>query len=73
MLLRCVIARVLDDTLAHPQRQVQSAMCRIPVFEVLHDAQSVQIVIKPQSVRLKAAVQCTLAGMAEGRMPDIVH
>ena len=73
MLLRAVVARVLDDALAHAQRQVQPAMRRVPLLEVLHDAQRMKVVIEAQPMPLQAFVQRSLARVPKRRMPDVVH
>ncbi len=65
--------RVLDDPLAHLEGQVQPAKGGIALLEVLHDAQRVQVVIEEGSVRLHGRIQRLLAGVAEGRMSDVVH
>jgi hypothetical protein len=63
---------VFDDAFAHRERQVQSSVRGIPLLEVLDDAQRMQIVVEPQAVLLEAAVERTLAGVAEGRVADVV-
>ena len=73
MLLRAVIARMLDDPLAHAQRQVQPAMRRIALLKVLDDAQRMQVVVEAQPMPLQALIQRALARVAKRRMPDVVH
>ena len=68
-----VIARVFHDAFAHGERQIQPAKGRIALFEPRHDAQRMQIVVKAQSMCAQALVQRALAGMAKGRMPDVVR
>ena len=70
---RAVVAGVLDDALAHGEREVQAAMARVALLKALHDAQGVQVVVKAQAVGLQAAVQRALAGVAEWRMADVMH
>ena len=48
-------------------------MRRIPLLEVLDDAQRMQVVVEPQPMPLQALVQRALARVAERRMPDVVH
>ena len=68
-----VISRVLDDAFADRQGQIQPAKLQMPVLEVLHDAQRMQIVIETQAVLAQLVVERALSGMAKGRMPDIVR
>ena len=44
----------------------------IPLFKVFNDAQRVKIMVEPSSMTNEAAIQCALACMPEGRMPDVV-
>ncbi len=50
MLLDVVVARVLDDALAHAERQVQSAMRGVALLKVLDDAQRMQVVVEAPSM-----------------------
>ena len=68
-----VVPRVLDDAFAHGEREVQAAMAGVALLEALHDAQGVQIVVKAEAVGLQAAVERALAGVAEGRVADVMH
>ena len=72
MLLRHVIARVLDDALARPQRQVQPSVARIALLKTLDDAQRVKIVIEPQTVMAQAIIQRAFPCMPERWMPDVM-
>src|SRR5665213_3205030 len=47
-------------------------MARVTLLEALYDAQRVQVVVEPKAVAAEAFVQCTLAGVAEGRVADVV-
>ena len=68
-----VIARVLHDALAHGERKIQPAKRRIALLEPRDDAQRVQVVVEAEAVRPQGAVERLFAGMAEGRMPDVVR
>src|SRR5262245_50971888 len=72
MLVRRVITRVLDDALADLERQVQAGKGRISLFELLHNAQRVKIVIKRKPVFAHLVVKRLLPGVTEGWMPDVV-
>jgi hypothetical protein len=48
-------------------------MIRIPLLELLHDSQRVQIVIEASAAPLHQFVQFALARVTERRMPDVVH
>jgi len=41
-------------------------------LEVFHDAQRMEVVVEAQAVALEALIQRALAGVAEGRMADVV-
>ncbi len=71
-LLGAIVARVLDDSFAHAQRQVQPAMRRVALLEVLHDAQRVQVVVEAQPVPLQAFIQRAFPGVPERRVADVV-
>jgi len=64
---------VLDDALANLECKVQSGKFRIALLELLDDAQCVQIVVEVPAERAQELVQLLLAGMAEGRMPNVVN
>ena len=44
----------------------------VALLEVLDDAQRVEVVVEAEAVALEALVQGALAGVAEGRMADVV-
>src|SRR6267378_986341 len=67
-----IVARMLDDTLAHFKAEIQSGKIEIALFELLDDAQRVQIVIEMAAVRAHQFVELSLASMAERGMTDIV-
>ena len=47
--------------------------CGVALLEVFDDAQRVQVVVEEVAVFAHGAVERLLAGVAEGRMPDVVH
>jgi len=69
---RSVVVRVLDDTLMHLEGQVETAKFRVAQLEVVNDAQSLEIVVKEFAVVLHGGIKCTLAGVTEGGMSDVV-
>ncbi len=73
MLLGGVVARVLDDALANAEREVESAMRGVTLFEVLDDAQRMDVVVEAAAVTAETAVERALAGVSEGRMADVVN
>ena len=72
-LVRRIVVRVLDDAFAHFKGKVQAAKAGVADFEILDDAQRVQIVIEEQSMLSHGGVQRFFSGVAKGRMPDVVH
>ena len=73
VLFRIVIVRVLDDAFAHLESQVQAAKGRVALLEIFDDAKGVQIVVEVESVLAHGRVERLLAGVAEGRMADVVN
>src|SRR5579863_3646629 len=73
MFCRVVVARVLDDALAHFEGQVQAAKSGIALFEVLDNAKGVKVVVKKKSVGAHGGVERFFAGVAEGRMAEVVY
>ena len=67
-----VVTRVLDDAFADTEREVEAAMRGVALLEVLDDAQSVDVVVEAQSMTLQGAIESAFAGVAEGRMADVV-
>ena len=67
-----VVAGVLDDAFADAEGQVEAAEGGVALLKPGNDAQGVQVVVKCQVVCLQAAVEGLLAGVAEGRMADVV-
>jgi len=63
---------VLDDTFAKAEGEVESAPGRITLFKPGDDAQSVQVVVKTEAVPAQRGVERFFAGVAEGRMADVV-
>src|SRR5882762_10435520 len=67
-----IVARMLDDALANFKGEIQTWKIEIALFELLNDAQRVQIVIEKTPVRAHQLVELSLAGMPERRMADVV-
>ncbi len=68
-----VVVRVLDDAFPHFKRQVQAAKTSIAHLKILDDTQRVQVVIEEGSMLSHSCVQSFFAGMAKGRMSNVVH
>src|SRR6266404_4472905 len=70
---RCgIVARVFDDAFANFKTEIQAGKIEVALFELLDDAQRVQIVIEMAAVRAHQFVELSLAGMPERRMADVV-
>jgi hypothetical protein len=72
MLGEGVVAGVLDDAFADAEGEIESAKGRIALFKPGDDAQGMEVVVEAQQVDLEGAVESFFAGMAEGRMADVV-
>jgi hypothetical protein len=68
-----VVTRVLDDALTGTEREVQAAMAGVALLKAVDDAERMEIMVKAQTVALQADIESTFAGMAKGRMPDVMH
>ena len=64
---------MLDDPFAHAEGKIQAAKAGITNFEIFDHAQRVQVVIEAQAKLAHGCVQRPLAGMTEGRVPDVMH
>src|SRR5205807_8854367 len=73
MLFDRVVARVLDDAFANPQRQVKPAMRGVTVLKVLDDAECVDVVVESAAMTLEAAVERALTRVRKGRVADVVN
>src|SRR6267143_375676 len=67
-----IVARMFDDAFANFKAEIQAGKIEIALFELLDDAQRVQIVIEMAAVRAHQFVELSLAGVTKGRMADIV-
>jgi len=67
-----VIVGVLDDAFANFEGEIQAGKIEIGTFELFDDAQRLEIVIKARAVGAHEFVEFLLAGVAEGRMPDVM-
>ena len=67
-----VVARVLDDAFANAEGEIEAAMRGVALLKVLDDAEGVEVVVEAATVAAEAFVECALAGVAEGRMADVV-
>ena len=72
MIAGAVIVRVLDDAFANLEGQVQAAEGGVALFEILDDAESVQVVVEEEAVLAHGGVERFFAGVAKGRMSDVV-
>jgi hypothetical protein len=63
---------VLDDPLAHAERQIQAAMCGVTELKVFDNAERMKIMVKPSSMPAQTLVERPLTGMTKRRMSDVV-
>ena len=63
---------MLDDALAHFERQVQARETRVAVLEGLDDAESVEVVIEAIAEAAHLPVQLVFTGVGKGRMADVM-
>jgi hypothetical protein len=64
---------VLDDALANFEGKVEASEFGIALFELFDDSQGVEIVIKVAAEAAEEIVEFVFAGMAEGRMANVVN
>ena len=67
-----IIARMLDDAFANLESKIEAGIIEIAMFELLDDAQGVEIVIEATPVGAHHLVEFALAGMAERGVADVV-
>ena len=68
-----VIARMLDDALAHLKRKVESRKIQISLFELLDNPQRMEIVIEAVAMLAHARVELAFSRVSEGRVADVVN
>ena len=68
-----VVTRVFNDAFTHTKREIQPPMSGVPLLEVLHNPQCMQVVVEAAAVTPKAAIKRSLARMPKRRMPDVVY
>src|SRR5258708_15729473 len=73
MLPGSVIVRVLDDALADFKRQIQPAESGITQFEVLDNAERMQVVIKRKPVLSHGGVERFFSRVAKRRVAEVVN
>ena len=67
-----VVAGMLDDPLADFEGEIEAAEGGVALFEVLDDAEGVEVVIEGESVLAHGGVEGIFSGVAEGRVADVV-
>ena len=67
-----VIAGMLDDALAHFEGEIEAGEIEIALLEMLDDAQGVTVVLEVIAEAAHPFVEAAFAGVAEGRMADVV-
>jgi hypothetical protein len=67
-----VVARVLDDAFADGEGEIEASKSRIALLEPGDDAEGVEVVIKAQAVGAEGFIESLFAGVAEGRMANVV-
>src|SRR5271165_1502024 len=73
MLSGRVVVRVLDDALAHLEGQVEAAEFRIAQFEILDDAQGLQVVVEEVAMALHGNIESPFSRMSKRGMTDVMH
>ncbi len=72
---------MLEDALARLEREVQAIECGVALLELIHHAQTLQVVFEAPAIgrsaigaqRLQGRVQGILARVSEGCVPEIVR
>ena len=64
---------VLDDPFSNFEGQIQTAERGIAQLEVFNDSQGMQVVIEEGTVAAHGGVEGFLAGVAKGRVSNIVY
>ena len=67
-----VIAGVFHDAFADGEGKVETAVSGVALLKMLNDAEGVEVVIEAEIMALQATIECTLTGVAERWMADIV-
>lgn len=68
-----VIVGVLDNALANFEGEIQARKIQVRALKSFDDAESLEIVIEAGAMSTHQLVELVLAGVAEGRMADIVN
>ena len=63
---------MFDDAFADFEGEIEAGEVEIAVFELLDDAQGVKVVVEAGAVGAHEFAELAFAGVAEGRMADIV-
>jgi hypothetical protein len=63
---------VLDDAFTDGEGEIEAAEGGVPLLKPGDDAQGVQVVIEAEAMRLKGLIEGLFAGVAEGRMADVM-
>src|SRR5579863_5408899 len=72
MLGRVIVMGVFDDAFAHFESQVEAAEGGVALLEILDDAEGVEVVVEEKAVGAHGGVERLFAGVAEGRMAEVV-
>jgi len=67
-----VIVRVLNDSFANLEGEIQAGKIEIRTLELFDDAERLKIVIEARTVNAHELVEFLFASVAEGRMPDVM-
>jgi hypothetical protein len=62
---------VLDDAFARFEAEIEAIKSGVALFQKIDDTQALQVVLEA-AMRAHAGVQRVLAGMAEGRVSEVV-
>ena len=72
-MLLVIIAGMLDDALAHFEGQIQAGKLCIALLKLLHNVQSMKVVVKTLIMLLHGDIQNALAGVAKRWMTNVMH
>lgn len=68
-----VVVGMFEDAFANFEREIEARKIKVARFEVLDDAQRLQVVIELRATRAHQFVELLFAGVAKRRMADVVH
>src|SRR5262249_43506252 len=64
---------MLDDALAHFERQIETGKIEVPLLKMFDDAQRMQVVVEEAAVHTHDFVEFSFTRMPKRRMADVMH